>query len=118
MRLGVFSIEHRINHRRNRSQNCRAIPLDYFKHLFRRRAFSKERRGAAQRKWEQQICARSVTEEEFGNGNSEIVFVDAHRAPGKDLSVIRQVVLQAYSALRLARRSGSKEPDRDVVAMR
>ena len=69
-------------------------------------------------KGKQQIGSGRIAKKQFGNRNRQIVFVDAHRAFGKDFGVERQIVLQMHGAFWMTGRAGSKQPDRDVVAMR
>ena len=66
----VFGVEHRIDHRRHGRENRGPITFDHFEHLFRRRAFGKERGCAANCKREQQIRSRGVSKKEFGDRDS------------------------------------------------
>ena len=79
------------------------IAVDHFEHPFRCRTLRKKRRGSADCERKQQIRPGGVTEEELGNGNSQIVRIHAHRPPGKGLGVVRQIVLEVHRAFGMAR---------------
>src|ERR1700730_12437254 len=73
MLASVLGIEHGIDHRRHGREDRRPKQINYLEHLFRRRTFSKEGSGSADCEGKKQIGPGGVTEEEFRNGNSQIV---------------------------------------------
>src|SRR5262245_45017670 len=111
-------VEHRVDHCRYVGQHGRAVTLDHFKQFFRRRPIGEQGRLRAHREREEQIRARGVTEEELRDRDGHVVLAHTQNLFRVTLGIVWQVVLQVNGGFRLTGRTGGKEPDRRVVAMR